>query len=183
MLRPLARLTRSVLTGLAGVLASVALSFTLTSADSLREVGATVAPNRRPAWTASTAASFTISLSPVVTGVTAPVYLTHAGDGSGRLFVVEQAGRIRLIQNSARSVSSTPFLSITDRVRCCVEEGLLSVAFPPDYASSGQFYVYYTDLSSNLVIARYGLGANPNVADPSSEQIVLTVTHPRPDQS
>ena len=125
---------------------------------------------------ASTSLSFTLTLSEVASGVAQPVYLTHAGDGSGRTFVVEQEGRIRVIKNGA--LLSTPFLSITDRVECCGEEGLLSVAFPPDYPGSRKFYVYYTNLSSNIVVARYGLTADPDVADPNSEQIVLTIDHP-----
>jgi hypothetical protein len=70
-----------------------------------------------------------------------PVHITHAGDGSGRLFVVEQAGRIRILKHGA--LLPTPFLDISDRASCCGERGLLSVAFPPGYVSKGYFYVDY----------------------------------------
>ncbi len=123
-----------------------------------------------------------ISLTQEFSGLSQPVYITHAGDGSGRLFVVEQIGRIRLIKDGV--LLSTPFLDIASRVGCCGERGLLSVAFPPGYASKGYFYVYYTNTSGNIVLARYFLKVNPDstinpdVADPSTEQIVITIGHP-----
>jgi len=80
-----------------------------------------------------------ISLTKVVGGLEQPVHITHAGDRSGRLFVVEQKGRIRIVKNGV--LQSQPFLDITNRVSCCGERGLLSVAFPPNYASKKYFYV------------------------------------------
>src|SRR5689334_21702733 len=73
-----------------------------------------------------------------------PTYITHAGDGSGRLFVVEQAGTIRFFKNGAPA-SEDGFLNITDRVSnpFASEDGLLSLAFPTNYAANGRFYVYY----------------------------------------
>ncbi|HLE28724.1 MAG TPA: PQQ-dependent sugar dehydrogenase [Anaerolineales bacterium] len=117
-----------------------------------------------------------ISLAEVVGGLSQPVHITQAGDGSGRLFVVEQEGVLRIIRDG--SVLDTPFLDIADRVRCCGEEGLLSVAFPPGYASRNHFYVYYVNNSGDLVIARYQTSANADVADRDSEQILLLVAHP-----
>jgi glucose/arabinose dehydrogenase len=117
-----------------------------------------------------------IALMPLVSGVSQPVHVTHAGDGSGRIFVVEQGGRIRIIRNGV--LEATPFLNITGRVSCCGERGLLSVAFPPGYAAKGHFYINYTDKAGNTVVARYRLTTNPDVADPGSEQIVLTVPQP-----
>ncbi|MGE5446392.1 MAG: PQQ-dependent sugar dehydrogenase, partial [Ignavibacteriales bacterium] len=101
-----------------------------------------------------------ISLTQEFSGLSQPVHVIHAGDGSGRLFVVEQIGRIRLIKDGV--LLSTPFLNITSRVGCCGERGLLSVAFPPEYASKGYFYVYYTNTSGNIVVARYFLKVNPD---------------------
>jgi glucose/arabinose dehydrogenase len=117
-----------------------------------------------------------ITLTRVISNVSDPVYVTHAGDGSGRLFIVERAGRIRIFQNN--TLLSTPFLSIADRVESgYVEQGLLSVAFPPGYGSKQYFYVYYTAKGSgDLVLARYRL-INADVADPNSEQIVLSIAH------
>jgi glucose/arabinose dehydrogenase len=117
-----------------------------------------------------------VVLAPQVSGLEIPVHITHAGDGSGRLFVVEQPGRIRIVQ--AGALLNTPFLDITDRVGCCGERGLLSVAFPPDYLSKGHFYVNYTDGSGTTVVARYHITDDPNLADPASEEVVLTVSQP-----
>ena len=120
----------------------------------------------------------------VAGGLEMPIFLTHAGDGSGRLFVVEQAGRIQIIMNGA--VQST-FLDITDRVRSPMngggeEEGLLSVAFPPGFGSTKDyFYVYYT---FNFTIgegynrvSRFYIDNN-GVADPNSEEQVIMFEHP-----
>lgn len=117
-----------------------------------------------------------ISLQFEAGGLIQPLHIAHAGDGSGRLFVVEQGGRIRIIRNKV--LLSTPFLNISDRVSCCGERGLLSVAFPPRYAGKGYFYVNYTDLSGNTVVARYRVSADPDIADPASEEVILTVAQP-----
>jgi glucose/arabinose dehydrogenase len=120
--------------------------------------------------------SLSILLATPVDGLDRPVHITHAGDGSGRIFVVEQTGRVRIIHNGV--LKQVPFLDIAGRVSCCGERGLLSIAFPPGYAAKGRFYVNYTDKSGNTVVARYRVTADPNVADPSSERIVLTVGQP-----
>jgi glucose/arabinose dehydrogenase len=109
------------------------------------------------------------------------VHLTHAGDGSGRVFIVEQAGRIRIVRDG--TLKPTPFLDLssagTDRVLCCGEQGLLSVAFPPGFASKGYFYVNYTRKPDGAtVVARYWLGEDPDLADPDSEQVILTIEQP-----
>ncbi len=110
-------------------------------------------------------------------GLSQPVHIAHAGDGSGRLFVVERSGRIRIVKNG--TLLNTPFLDIRGRVGDSgSEQGLLSVAFPPDYASKGYFYVDYTDLSGDTVIARYYISTDPDVADPDSEEMILTVDQP-----
>lgn len=114
-----------------------------------------------------------------------PVYLTHSGDNSNRLFVVEQAGVIRVFANRPDVSTSKVFLDIRDRVTDGGERGLLGLAFAPDYASSGLFYVYYTDNSSCggsqlcSVLARYRVSADPDVADPASATSVMTVPQPR----
>lgn len=109
-------------------------------------------------------------------GVQLPVHIAHAGDGSGRMFVVEQGGRVQLLQ--AGAPLSPPFLDIASRVSCCGERGLLSVAFPPAFTSKGYFYVNYTNTVGDTVIARYRLGTSPHLADPGSEEIILTVRQP-----
>ncbi len=118
-----------------------------------------------------------VSLTPVVSGLSQPTHISHAADGTGRLFVVERAGRIRIFKNG--NLLTTPFVDISDRVTTRgPEQGLFSVAFPPGYAAKRYFYIYYTNTSGNLVIARYRLTADPDVADAGSEMIVLSINHP-----
>lgn len=117
-----------------------------------------------------------ITLQPFVSGLNRPVFLTHSGDGTGRLFIVEQDGVIRLYKNGA--LQSTPFLNITGRVNSAGnEQGLLGLAFPPNYGSAGHFYVFYTGAGGTLTLSRFGLTGDPDVADSASEQIVLTIPH------
>ena len=112
----------------------------------------------------------------IVDGLTLPVHITHAGDGSGRLFIVERPGVIRIYQNSLRN---TPFLDISEQVLSDgSEEGLLSVAFPPGYAQKGYFYVYYTNLLGDNQVSRFHLGSGMNTADPASEELILLIPHP-----
>ncbi len=114
-----------------------------------------------------------ISFGQPIGGFTHPTHLASARDGSGRLFVVEQPGRIRIIKNG--TLLATPFLDITVRLGTVVgSKGLLSVAFPPDYASKQHFYVNYVDSSGHLVVARYRVTSNLDVADANSEEIVLS---------
>ena len=105
-----------------------------------------------------------------------PVQITNASDGSGRLFVVEQKGRIRVISDGA--LLPTPLLDISGQVSCCHEQGLLSVAFPPDYAKKRYFYVNYTNTEGDTVIARYRLTSDPNVADSRRAEIILRIDQP-----
>ncbi len=113
-------------------------------------------------------------LQQVATGLTAPLAARHAGDGSGRLFIVEQEGAIRI--KTGTEILPTPFLDITSLVNCCGERGLLGLAFHPDYANNGYFYVNYTNAQGDTVVARYQVSAgDPNVADPASASVVLTV--------
>ncbi|MEW6491196.1 MAG: PQQ-dependent sugar dehydrogenase [Cyanobacteriota bacterium] len=117
-----------------------------------------------------------LTLTPLVTGLENPVAITHAGDASDRIFVVEQEGRIQIIQNG--NLLATPFLDISDRISTGGERGLLGLAFPPDYASKGYFYVNYTNPAGDTVVARYRLTNDPNVAALDSEEIILTVDQP-----
>ncbi len=113
----------------------------------------------------------------VAGGFSKPLDLTHAGDGSGRLFVVEQPGTIRVIQDA--NVLPEPFLDIRERVGDRAnEQGLLGLAFHPRYAENGYFYVNYTDQNGNTVIARFQVTGDLNRADPGSETQLLRVTQP-----
>ena len=115
-----------------------------------------------------------------ITNLPNPVFITNARDGSNRLFVVDQSGYIRIVKGAAPQ--ATPFLDIHDRVQFNGERGLLSVAFPPGYgqtAAKRHFYVYYVNKDGNLVIARYSLtSTDDDVANASSEEILLTIQHP-----
>ncbi len=118
-----------------------------------------------------------IRLARVVGGLAAPVYVTHAGDRSGRLFVVEQAGVIRVIRDGR--LLTRPFLDISARVISGGEMGLLSVAFHPRYASNGRFFVNYTANGNRLrtVIAEYRVSDDPNVAQ-RTERVLLEIDQP-----
>lgn len=105
-----------------------------------------------------------------------PIGIAHAGDGSGRLFIVLQDGRIMIY--SGGSVLPTPFLDIRERVSCCGERGLLGLAFHPDYVQTGQFYVDYTDNNGNTRVSRFLVTADPDIADPDSEKPVIGIDQP-----
>ncbi|MEX0901889.1 MAG: PQQ-dependent sugar dehydrogenase [Pseudohongiellaceae bacterium] len=117
----------------------------------------------------------TLDLIPVISDLDRPVEVAHAGDGSGRLFILEQEGRIVVLQNNR---VSDIFLDIRERVGCCGERGLLGIAFHPDFEANGLFYLNYTDSIFNTVIARYNVTDQSSIADPDSEDILLTITQP-----
>lgn len=122
-----------------------------------------------------------IALSQVASGLVRPVHITHADDGTARLFIVEQAGQIWFLKDG--SLHPTPFLDIRDRVQSPAagggnEQGLLGLAFPPGYTDKGYFYVYYTMLSGDNVLSRFHLSGDPNLADPESEEQILVFPHP-----
>lgn len=113
----------------------------------------------------------------VVEGLSAPIGLEDALDGSGRLFALEQPGVIRIIQNG--STLAIPFLDIRNRVGSSgSEQGLLGLAFHPAYTENGYFFVNYTDRNGDTVIARYRVSADPSIADPGSEVRLLQVRQP-----
>ena len=104
-------------------------------------------------------------------GLSSPVFVGHAGDGTNRLFIVEQAGVIRVLQPGARAdaCSSTS----TPRSSAGGERGLLGLAFHPQYATNGRFFVYYTRAGDGaLVIAEYGVSGDPNVANTAETRAV-----------
>ena len=121
-----------------------------------------------------------INLTQEGIGFDSPLFVTHAGDGSARVFIVERAGNIHILGSD---LSGVPFLDIEDRVLSPAsggggEEGLLSLAFPPGYADKGYFYVYYTMLNGDNVLSRFYLSGDPNVADAASEEKILVLEHP-----
>lgn len=123
----------------------------------------------------------------IASGLGDPVYVTGAGDGAGRLFIVEQVGRIRVVNNGV--LLPTPFLDIRSLVIAGGERGLLSVAFHPDFKTNGVFIVDYTRSSTtpanvgDTVIARYRAAPLADVADRSSGQTLLTIDQPQPNHN
>ncbi|MCA1622009.1 MAG: PQQ-dependent sugar dehydrogenase [Acidobacteria bacterium] len=118
-----------------------------------------------------------LALGTPLGGFASPVGITHAGDGTNRLFVVEQGGRIRIVKSGV--LQAAPFLNISGRISTGGERGLLGLAFPHDYARKGYFYVNYTNTAGNTVISRFQRSAaDADTADPASEQIILTIGQP-----
>jgi len=109
-------------------------------------------------------------------GLKQPTHITHANDGSNRLFITEQRGRILLLQGG--QIRKKPFLDITDRVSCCGERGLVSIVFLPNFKEKRYFCSNYTDTAGDTVVARFHLSRDPDVADPKSEETILTVKQP-----
>ena len=110
-------------------------------------------------------------------GFELPVQVAHAGEESGRLFVAEQKGRVRIVHDG--SINEEPFLDIQNQVRCCEgEQGFYNIAFPPNYADRQHFYVSYTNIDGDTVISRFRTTANPDISDPDSEEILLVIPQP-----
>jgi len=119
-----------------------------------------------------------ISLTQVAVGFNSPAVISNAGDGSGRLFVAEQGGAVRILRNGV--VAARPFLNISSIVKAGGEQGLLGLAFPPGFSTRQSFYVNYINRTGvgNSVIARYSVGGEPDLADRASRQELLTFTQP-----
>ena len=117
-----------------------------------------------------------IRTTQIASGIPLPSGIENAGDGSGRLFFVQQNGIIRVFRNGA--LVQQPFLDIRTKTTGSGERGLLGLAFPPGYAQKQRFYVDYTNLRGDTVIAQYRTTSNPDVADPASETILLTIPQP-----
>ena len=144
------------------------------NSDGVRNFGGNPAG---PIWSPDKApiGPFTLSFQSIITSnLTKPVALTHAGDGSGRLFITEQPGVISVWNGTTLS----EFMDIQNVVRDSGnEEGLLSVAFHPNYVNNGFFYVYYTNNNGDNVVARYSR-LNVNQGNPNSGLPILTLSHP-----
>ena len=119
--------------------------------------------------------SQTITLQSFATGFDSPVEITNAGDS--RLFVVQKGGLIRIL-NSNGSINTTPFLNLSTLISSDGERGLLGLAFHPNYAANGYFFVNYTNTSGNTVIARYSVNSgNPDIANITGT-ILMTISQP-----
>ncbi len=120
----------------------------------------------------------------VVAGLEQPVGVTHAGDGTGRLFIAEKGGFVRIVRDG--QLLSEPFLDVRSVITpdSTAEQGLLGLAFHPDYKNNGTFFVYYSEASvkengaADTVVARYQVSGDPNKADPATAKIILTIEQP-----
>jgi glucose/arabinose dehydrogenase len=143
----------------------------------------TATPEATPAATATPAivtpapAVEGIALEPVADGLDSPLYVGHAGDGSGRLFVLEQPGRIRVIRDGR--LLPEPYVDLAARIASGGERGLLGLAFSPDFAADGRLYVNYTDRDGNTVVSEL-VAPDPAAdrADPASERVLLVIDQP-----
>ena len=147
----------------------ISLGFLILGILGMGQVHTKAAANFNPAL---------VGFREMITGLTEPVFITNAGDGSGRLFIVERAGRILLYKK--RVLAPTPFLDIRSIVNSAGgEQGLLALAFHPNYRMNGQFYTVFTDQSGNLVLSRFTQSSsNPDLADPDSRITLLVIPHP-----
>jgi glucose/arabinose dehydrogenase len=116
-----------------------------------------------------------VRLEEVATGLSSPLYLT-APPGDPRLFIVEKTGAIRIVKDAL--LLPDPFLDLSSRISNGGEQGLLGLAFDPDYATTRRFIVHYTDVAGNTVVSRFAASDDPDRAEPGSEQIILTQTQP-----
>ena len=116
-----------------------------------------------------------VSAVQYATGFSSVVAIEHPANDS-RLFVVQQGGLIRIV-NTNGTVNATPFLNLSTLTTASGERGLLGLAFHPNYATNGWFFVNYTNLSGHTVIARYSVSSDPNVAD-STALILMTINQP-----
>lgn len=117
-----------------------------------------------------------LTLHPVAGGFDNPVYLVSPPGDNHRMFIVEKGGAIRIIKDG--TTLATPFLDITGQVATGFEQGLLSMAFRPDYATSGRFYIVYTQAGTgDIQLERWHVSSNPDVAAATKDETVLTIEH------
>ncbi|MDQ4058148.1 MAG: PQQ-dependent sugar dehydrogenase [Actinomycetota bacterium] len=121
-------------------------------------------------------ASVDLGLEPVAGGLDSPLGVAHAGDGSGRLFIVEQTGTIRVMRDG--EVLDEPFLDVSEAIVAGGEQGLLGLAFHPDFARNGRFFIDYTDVNGDTVVAEVAVSEDPDRADEDSVRALLQVDQP-----
>jgi glucose/arabinose dehydrogenase len=124
------------------------------------------------------ATSNSLRLQTVTAVLSSPVFLTAPTGDVGRLFIVEQGGLIRILNSLDGTPRATPFLDVAGLIVTGGERGLLGMAFDPNYAGNGRFYIYYTNTAGDIVIARYGVSTNPDIANAGAQAILKTIAHP-----
>src|SRR5436305_8866857 len=148
---------------IAGSLAALLFSLALASAYGPADGGGDLA-----------LAAGTISLAPVASGFSQPLFVTHAGDGSGRLFVVERGGTVKIVQGG--QVLASPFLDISSRITAAgSEQGLLGLAFHPNYATNGRLFIAYTATDMANTVAECHVSTDPNHADCNPTDVLVAI--------
>ena len=123
-----------------------------------------------------------IDTTRVVNGMERPVVIAHAPGDANRLFVCEKRGKIRIVDLTTNQLLPTPFLDV-DSITCGGtslgdERGLLGMAFHPDFANNGFFFIFPTDSGCDTVVVRYSVSLNPNIADPTSAKEIISISQP-----
>ncbi len=117
-----------------------------------------------------------IGLQRITAGLTSPVAVVQPNDGSGRLFVVEQPGRLRVVTRAGQLLA-TPYLDIRDHVASGGERGMLGLAFHPNFRTNGYLFVSYTDAEGDLRVSRFGANPVRNAVNPLTEQVFMDIRH------
>ena len=165
--------TRRALLAFAGAILTMASTLGTATADTA-DTTATTADTA--AIEPQALASGQLTVQKIVSGLSSPIGVVNAGDGTGRLFVVERGGKVRIV--TGKTLSSNNFLNIGSRIVSGGEQGLLGLAFHPDFATNRHVFVYYTRASDgDIVVARLTANAAGTSAPLSSEQILLTIDH------
>jgi glucose/arabinose dehydrogenase len=131
--------------------------------------------------TAYNPTAVTLGWTKVVEGLSKPVLVTHAGDASGRLFIVEQSGRIRVFKGG--SLLAAPFLNLSASISTGSEQGLLGLAFHPSFETNGKFYVNLTLKDGTTAINEYRVTTNPDVVDWRTGRRIMTIAQPYPNHN
>jgi glucose/arabinose dehydrogenase len=122
------------------------------------------------------ASAVELQMDVVAQGLESPLGITYPGDSSDRLFIVEQGGTVRVLDRG--ELLPEPFLDVSDLVVAGGEQGLLGLAFHPDYGNTGRFFIDYTDLAGDTVVAEYTVSEDPDVANPDSARVLLRIDQP-----
>jgi glucose/arabinose dehydrogenase len=120
----------------------------------------------------------TITATRVASGLNQPVFTGAPAGDPGRLFIVEKTGLIKVLDLNTGQVLATPFLDVSSQILTDGERGLLGLAFDPNYAGNGLFYVYLINTSGNTEVRSYHVSANPNIADAASATPIITIPQP-----
>ena len=131
---------------------------------------------------AAAPASAVVSTVRVASGLTKPVFATAPVDDYTRLFILELGGKIKILDQVTGQIAPTPFLTIADLSTGFAEQGLLGMAFHPEYSSNGQFFVSYVDHTGATRVDRHQVSGDAGVADPTATNL-LTIPHPQPNHN